>query len=256
MISDCAFIGSKISVLKIYQSLKEDYSHLENDLVSRLSSFNTKYNTTILLTNLLEAPSAQRYFTACVDAHNEGKFFESSDPCSKHRLLSCRDSHFLNGAPSRLQGTRFSDAEFQVAVNLRLGLPLFPYSYEGPCTLCNRDIHRDRFGFHDLSCVGLGTAISRHDSLKQLIFEELQSGNLCPRGEPLHLFDDSNKRVDLVVPNWYCGRSTAFDVSVTSPLQLSLKCSADSGGTAANARFEAKRSKFDDLWMNFAWKQT
>jgi hypothetical protein len=144
-----------------------------------------------------------------------------SDTRSKALLSSVKLPHtgdFLNVVPSGKLGLKLDSVEFQLACQYRLGLPVFHGN--GNCSMCGRD--SDQFGDHAISACGhYGDRSSRHDDLRDAIFEAAQAGSLAPVKEERHLLDDGSHPGDITIRNWHRsqGRHTAFDVTVTSPLQ-------------------------------------
>ena len=94
-----------------------------------------------------------------------------SAPDSRSRALALSSSiqhagDWLSVIPSRALGLHMLDQEFRVCLHYWLGIRLFS---EGLCTQCNRH-NIDPFGDHHLSCLGHGEKITRHDTLRDVIF--------------------------------------------------------------------------------------
>jgi hypothetical protein len=86
--------------------------------------------------------------------------------------------------------------------------------------MCGKD--SDAFGDHAISACGhYSDRSSRHDDLRDAIFAAEQAGSLAPTKEERNLLDDASHPGDITIRNWHRsqGRHTAFDVTVTSPLQ-------------------------------------
>ena len=90
------------------------------------------------------------------------------------------------------------------------------------CPACPSGI-LDVLGDHAVACGGSGGRISRHDRLRDIIFNATTVASLAPIKEQRNLIPgERSKPGDIFVPTWSAGRPAAFDVTVTSPLQLSL----------------------------------
>jgi hypothetical protein len=67
-------------------------------------------------------------------------------------------------------------------------------------------------------CGSHGERISRHNQLRDAIYQVAASSNLAPRKEENALFPGTSARpADVLIPNWTGGRDTALDVDC-SPL--------------------------------------
>ena len=114
-------------------------------------------------------------------------------------------------------------------------------SLEVDCSVCLRDC--DAFGDHQVGCGGNNDRIFRHDSLREVLFSAAQSAALAPRREVPSLIPGSCSRpADLYLPVWKCGRPSALDITVISPLQkLTLAKAAVIQGSALLVAEERKR---------------
>ena len=126
----------------------------------------------------------------------------------------------------------------------RLGAPIFQQM--GPCSACGAD--SDTLGDHAIHCASSGERISRHNGLRDAIFHQARYAQLGPQKEVRNLIPSrGDKPADIFIPNWVNGHDTAFDVSVVSPLQLSLvQRVASDAGFALQHRHQEKMSKHQE----------
>ena len=104
--------------------------------------------------------------------------------------------------------------EFLVAVHYRLGIPVF--QADGPCPACNHP--SDIYGDHALSCASNGERISRHNWLRDAIFDTAYRARLSPAHEVRVLPGRAARPADVYIPVWHRGMDAALDVTVVSPL--------------------------------------
>ena len=118
--------------------------------------------------------------------------------------------------PSPSLGLHLQDREFRRCLRYWLGVPLYNSSYS--CPECH--VTADPFGDHQVGCGGNGDRISRHNSIRDVVFCAVQSAALAPSKETPNLVPNSQSRpADILIPNWSRGRPAALDVHVISPLQ-------------------------------------
>ena len=87
----------------------------------------------------------------------------------------------------------------------------------------------DPFGDHQVGCGGNGDRISRHNAIRDVVFNAAQSAALAPSKKAPNLVPDSSVRpADILLPNWNRGRPAAVDVHVISPLQQQTMAEAAS----------------------------
>ena len=78
----------------------------------------------------------------------------------------------------------------------------------------------DVFGDHQIGCGGNGDQISRHNAIRDVIFNAAQSAALGPSRNLVP--DSSSRPADVFLPTWYHGCPAALDVHVISPLHHQL----------------------------------
>jgi hypothetical protein len=142
------------------------------------------------------------------------------------RLASLTLPHagdWLNTAPLISLGLHLRPVEFVLVAKYRLGVEV--YDKSGPCPACLRP--SDALGDHALSCGTGGERISRHNHLRDAIFETAVAAGLGPTKEGRFLLPGADRRpADVFIPNWAGGRDAALDVTVVNPLQLATMAGA------------------------------
>ena len=146
----------------------------------------------------------------------------SAAPGTRSRALVLSSSlphagDWLNVVPSGSLGLHIHDQEFRYSLRYWLGVvPLYGKAYQCPECSLNADI----MGDHQVGCGGNGDRISRHNNIRDVLFNAAQTAALGPRKEVLGVVPNSNARpADILLPNWCRGRQAALDVAVISPLQ-------------------------------------
>ena len=135
-------------------------------------------------------------------------------------------------------GLRIPATEFILMTKYRLGMPVF--ASQGPCPACNRQ--SDRFGDHALNCGYSGERISRHNMLRDAIFEVAAAAALSPVKEGRYLLPGADRRpADVFIRGWQGGQDAALDVTVTNPLKDDTRAGAAvNHGHGAREAYERK----------------
>ena len=137
----------------------------------------------------------------------------------KARLASLGLHHagaWLTVVPSRSLGLHLQPVQFVFAVKYRLGCQV--YEEDGPCPACHQA--SDKYGDHALCCGFWGERITRHNQIRDHIFQMASSAVLNPVKEGRFLLPGNDRRpADVYLPNWSAGRDTALDITVVNPLQ-------------------------------------
>ena len=167
------------------------------------------------------------------------------------RLASLSLAHtgdWLNVVPCAALGLQLRAAEFRVAVLYRLGMPIF--QTDGPCVGCDL-VRSDRHADHAISCARQGERISRHNHLRDALYNAAVSAQLGPTREDralLPLAAEGARPADVYIPLWAPGsRDAALDVTVVSPFQLAtFEREAREPGYALRMRWQQKWSKYGE----------
>ena len=190
----------------------------------------------------------QEAFQEKLDKATYNAFFSSlPDSREQARLQSLSLPYagaWLTAVPIKGLGLHLLPADFQAAVRYRLGLPVFASARR--CPACPSGI-LDVLGDHAVACGGSGGRISRHDRLRDIIFNATSAASLAPIKEQRNLIPgERSKPGDIFIPTWSAGRPAAFDVTVTSPLQLSLLSrAAETPGASLEVAEDRKFSKHE-----------
>ena len=168
----------------------------------------------------IDVPLRQHPLSLTIDKASHQNLLSSS-PSIRSRALALSSSlphagDWLNVVPSPSLGLHLQDREFRRCLRYWLGVPLYNSSYSCPECHGTADPFRD----HQVGCGGNGDRISRHNSIRDVVFCAAQSAALAPSKETPNLVPNSQSRpADILIPNWSRGRPAALDVHVISPLQ-------------------------------------
>ena len=120
--------------------------------------------------------------------------------------LQCAGA-WICAVPSTLDGndTVMRPRNFQVAVSMRLGLPVL--LEEKSCSLCMQII--DVYGDHAACCSVSSDRIHRHNRVRNLVDRIAQEGMLSPIMEKKHILGDVDGRRpgDVSLPLWRANRA-------------------------------------------------
>jgi hypothetical protein len=192
----------------------------------------------------IDVPISQKHLSHEIDQHVLTQLLsQSPDDRFKALALSSSIRHsgdWLHAMPSLALGLHFFDREFRLCLQYWLGVRLSNSSYT--CPFCAKS--SDPFGDHGVSCGGNGDRITRHNTLRDIIFSVASSASVSPRKEVPSLIPDSTSRpADLFLPSWSGGKPTAMDVTVINPLQqLTLSEASSVQGAALIVAANRKRS--------------
>ena len=132
-------------------------------------------------------------------------------------------------------------------IKYRLGMEVF--ASEGPCPACHRD--SDKLGDHSLNCGYSGERISRHNMLRDAIFEVTAAAALSPVKEGSFLLPGADRRpADVFIRGWQGGQDAALDVTVTNPVKDDTRAgAAATAGHGASQAYERKmHTSADACW--------
>ena len=191
------------------------------------------------------AGMTQKQMSVKIDLHQQQLLVQQVDQQGEDRerarlaSLSLRHAgDWLNTPPLSALGLHLRAAEFVLAVKYRLGLPVF--NTEGLCPACLRP--SDTLGDHALCCGTGGERISRHNNLRDALFNTAVAAGLGPvREERFLLPGDDRRPADVLVPHWSGGRDAAMDVTVVTPLQTAtMPAAATTPGHALTYAYDRK----------------
>jgi hypothetical protein len=126
--------------------------------------------------------------------------------------------------------------EFVTALRLQLGADVFFSA--GPCPACQAP--SDKLADHNHCCTFEGEHIAHHNAL------HATAAALAPFKERRFLLLDSGRKLaDNFLPYWSAGRDTAWDITVTDPLQDAMLARAAT--TPGHASFKAYSRKMREV---------
>ena len=151
-------------------------------------------------------------------------------------------SSWLHARPIKVNNLYLNDAEFRVAILQRLGIPLFHNSPQCP----NCDMKLDQHGYHALTCKRSGEKVRRHNSIRDIIFNQARNSHLNPVSEKVNLIIGSKERpADVYIPD-ASNEDYWIDVAVTDPRQPTyFKHSLSKKNYAIDAYTKKKHEKYD-----------
>ena len=187
---------------------------------------------------------SQRQMGTKVDLEQKRQLMEmvgEEEERERARLLSLTLEHagdWLNTPPIKALGLHLRAPEFILALKYRLGLPVF--DSHGPCPACLResDVHGD----HAMCCGSGGERISRHNNLRDALYETAGSAGLGPVREGRFLLPGTDRRpADVLLPHWVGGKDAAMDVTIVTPLQAAtMPGAANTAGHALDYAYGRK----------------
>jgi hypothetical protein len=193
---------------------------------------------------------SQQAVSKLIDAEAASRLHLATTVVRDRARLNCvaRDGagDWLTALPSKQLGLHLRSGEFIFAVKHRLGLPVFREAGECPAQRCEAvsDVHGD----HAISCAIGGERISKHNHVRDALFQAAQQAQLGPLKEPDGLLPGSDDRpADVLLPHWSNGRDVALDCTVVNATQATLVHRvAEDGSNAVRHAHEAKVRKYGD----------
>ncbi|KAL5483926.1 hypothetical protein EMCRGX_G020346 [Ephydatia muelleri] len=159
----------------------------------------------------------------------------------------------LCSVPSQGLGLHLDPPVHQIAIKWWLGLDT---SQGSQCALCP-GIALDPLGHHAITCKRGGDVVTRHNTLRDVLAEMCHRAHLgvqVEAGNDLTADHSHTRPADLLLTNWATGKTAAFDISVTSPLNtLTLLEAVVSAGSAAQATETRKHMANDAKCNELGW---
>ena len=273
MLSNSSFISSTLHTIQFVKEHEahlgipsSDVSHTSNlqtmvDLRSAIDSHhgNPAGSESALQTLLSEKPPSSKSLADKAFANLRAQLLtQQTSPAQRARLLSAGGSFagtWLSIFPTRPISTARA-RHYQLALLLRLGLPIQELTVPLPCSGCN--LQHDIYGHHVSGCKkgnrsGLWT--SRHDALISALVYVLRSLDLVAshcHNTSGYFPPESRKSADAVVPNTTApGSHHFFDGAIADPCTRSninaSSSSSTKAGAAASSRAAKKLSKYSAL---------
>ena len=185
--------------------------------------------------SLLNTPVSQKSLSGKLDDHVFNLLLNSSSVADKARLLSVSSPHaasWLSVVPSESLELHMDPPVFQVAIKWWLGLDV---SEGSPCALCPGST-LDHLGHHAVTCKYGGDVVTRHNMIRDILVETCHQAHIAVKvevGNNLSRDHSKTHPADILLPNWFLGRTAALEVSITSPLNPVILLEA---GVSATSR--------------------
>ena len=198
--------------------------------------------------SLLTSSVSQKYLSGKLDDRVFNMLLNSSSVADKARLLSVSSPHaasWLSVVPSENLGLHLDPPVFQVAIKWWLGLDT---SEGSQCALCPGST-LDHLGHHAVTCKYGGDVVSRHNRIRDILVETCRRAHIGVKvevGNNLSRDHSKTRPADILLPNWFLGRTAALDVSITSPLNPVTLLEAGVSATAAAQATEARKHQAND----------
>ncbi|KAL5499464.1 hypothetical protein EMCRGX_G010890 [Ephydatia muelleri] len=173
--------------------------------------------------------------------HPSSAHFESLALCFLASANRAEDPH-LTPASVKVIGL---SGEVKVAIKWWLGLDT---SEGSQCALCPGST-LDHLGHHAVTCKYGGDVVSRHNRIRDILVETCRRAHIGVKvevGNNLSRDHSKTRPADILLPNWFLGRTAALDVSITSPLNPVTLLEAGVSATAAAQATEARKHQAND----------
>ena len=185
---------------------------------------------------LLQERPTQAQLTRPVYVRKFARLLARSSYIHRARLRSVARVHagaFLEAVP--IGQLKMMSTHFAVALQLRLGAPVYAVGMPPLCPKCHKS--SDRRGHHAMSCATTSDRIIKHDTVCDIVAGKGKEAGLHTQREVRNIVPDSRARPgDVVMYNWEGGRTVALDITVVSPVaETVVREAADEGGAAAAA---------------------
>ena len=116
----------------------------------------------------------------------------------------------------------------------------------------------DPLGYHCVTCKRGGDVTTRHNTLRNVIYRTFQRVGLSEHLEVGCAWGHDNSRTwlaDILVTNWDCGTSAAFDITVASPLNSHTMLEAGMyQGVSAKLAEHRKHNENDPKCAELGWR--
>ncbi|KAJ9437851.1 hypothetical protein DIPPA_25035, partial [Diplonema papillatum] len=194
-----------------------------------------------------QKPRQQKIWSAEVAQLRREAIMEVADERKQARMQSCAARHsaaWLYGSYDAPEWMWLSPAEFNVAVRMRLGLPLT--ARVGKCRLCG-DADADVMGDHSLCCMSGGLRTRAHTALRNEVAAVAREALLTPALEVQPFTQPAHTGLRLDVAYQRGGKLRLIDVAITFPLKPtggSRRKAVEGPGGAATAYEAVKRGKY------------
>ena len=200
-----------------------------------------------------DAVARQRAWDDVASSANFGTLLTPANQVHRARLLAAKSQHsgsWLNATPLSSLGLHLDDASVQVAVALRLGVPI----YRSHTCRCGQQI--GELGHHGLSCRFSEGRLPRHANLNDVVKRALSAAGVPSWLEPVGLDRGDGKRPDGVTIYPYArGMSLCWDSTCADTFCASAVLdTAITPGAAADRREAEKRHKYREISRRYVFE--
>ena len=124
-------------------------------------------------------------------------------------------------------------------------------------TLNKNNNNNNNLGHHAVTCKYSGDVVTRHNMIRDILVETCRRAHIGVKvevGNNLRRDHSKTRPADILLPNWFLGRTAALDVSITSPLNpVSLLEAGVSATAAAQATESRKHHANDPKCSDLGW---
>jgi hypothetical protein len=203
--------------------------------------------------DLAKQPSVQEILSTERHSATFERRKTAATPRARNLLLACSMAHasdWLLCPPIPSLGLSLRSDNFRVALKFRLGVPVYERPFPCPAVSADGKTCReimDVFGDHALGCRHGPSLVFRHNNVRDILGHAARGAGLAAVVlEKKNLVTGSkSKPGDITVQQYHRGfTSTAFDVTISHPLQLKyISTAMEEGGLAANEAHDRKLQK-------------
>jgi len=232
------------------------YLSLPLFIQNSIINFNSHVKSENFFTHSKPIEKTQKELSAFIDDNIYEKLIASCDndgwngKLTKVRLLAKKNNKavaWINVIPNPNINMHIINREYITIVKYWLGLQI--YKERTTCPSCKKH-NLDIWGQHALVCPTSGDRISRHNAIRDVIYQFCQTAQLAPVLEKSGLSRKTKQRpADIYIPSWNDGMSLALDVAVTSPFTDAVlnKYSSPGDGAAHYHEFKMKEYEKKDI---------
>jgi len=189
----------------------------------------------------------QKTLSAGIDKRRKEELTAALDEENVFRLALIsreRVSSWLSDVPIYGAGLEWSNVHFRVLLRWWLGLKV---SEVGECNLSKCKGHMSPTGKHALACRVGGDMVTRHNRIRDCVYNIAKEGALAPVKEKYGLLSDApeNRPADIFIPSLNGINNLCLDVAVTCPLRGTFKYDINACNRYAE---DVKRKRYEEFF--------
>ena len=212
--------------------------------------------TPLTVTDVVHTKCCQKKLSSNIEDVQFKCLLNKSSLADMARLLSVSAPHsfsWLSMIPTPGQCLHLDPVECHIAIKWWLGMDT---SAGSQCSLCY-DHSLDPLGQHATTCKRGGDVVIRHNNIRDILAESFRRAGIsvqCEAGSGLSHDNRHTRPADILVPNWFCSRPAALDLTVISPLNSKVIAEAGfTGGSAAASAEVRKHIENDPKCEELGW---